>query len=176
MGSRLPTEEEALNLLRKSGCSKDVINHCRAVSELAVELARKLNDKGFKIDLELVKVGALLHDIGRSKTHTVDHVIVGSKIAKSLGLPKSLISIIERHAGGGITSKEARELGWPEGVYTPQTLEEKIVCYADKLIGGTKRIPLEKTLKDLALKLGEKHPALERLRKLDEEMRRLLED
>lgn len=176
MGSRLPTEEEALNLLRKSGCSKDVINHCRAVSELAVELARKLNDKGFKIDLELVKVGALLHDIGRSKTHTVDHVIVGSKIAKSLGLPKSIISIIERHAGGGITSKEARELGWPEGVYTPQTLEEKIVCYADKLIGGTKRIPLEKTLKDLALKLGEKHPALERLRNLDEEMRRLLED
>jgi len=176
MGSRLPTEKEALNILRKSGCSNDVINHCKAVSKLAVELAKKLNDKGLKIDLELVKVGALLHDIGRAETHTVDHVIVGSKIAKSLGLPKSIISIIERHAGGGITSEEAKDLGWPEGIYTPQTLEEKIVCYADKLIGGTKRIPLEKTLKDLALKLGEKHPALERLRKLDEEMRRLLED
>lgn len=176
MGNRLPTEKEALNLLRKSGCSNDVINHCKAVSELAVELARKLNDKGLKIDLELVKVGALLHDIGRSKTHTVDHVIVGSEIARSLGLPKSIISIIERHAGGGITGEEARELGWPKGVYTPQTLEEKIVCYADKLIGGTRRIPLEKTLKDLALKLGERHPALERLKKLDREIRSLLQD
>ncbi|MCD6529441.1 TIGR00295 family protein [Candidatus Bathyarchaeota archaeon] len=176
MGSRLPTEEEALKILRKSGCSTDVINHCKAVSKLAVELARKLNNKGLKIDLELVKVGALLHDIGRAKTHTVDHVIVGSKIARSLGLPRSIISIIERHAGGGITNEEAKDLGWPEGVYTPQTLEEKIVCYADKLIGGTKRIPLEKTLKDLALKLGEDHPALERLRKLDEEIRKLLED
>jgi len=172
----LPTEDEAINLLRKVGCSKNVINHCIAVSKLATDLAKKLVEKGIKVDLQLVKVGALLHDIGRARTHTVDHVIVGSEIAKSLRLPKSVISIIERHVGGGITDEEAEKLGWPKGVYMPQTLEEKLVCYADKLIDGNKVVTIERTIEEFSLKIGRDHPALERIRRLDEEMRNLLEN
>jgi len=171
----LPTEDEAVNLLRKVGCSKSVINHCIAVSNLAADLAKKLVEKGIKVDLQLVKVGALLHDIGRARTHTVDHVIVGSEIAKSLRLPKSVISIIERHVGG-MTDEEAEKLGWPKGVYMPQTLEEKLVCYADKLIDGNKVVTIERAIEKFSLKFGRDHPALERIRRLDEEMRNLLEN
>ena len=174
MKKRLPTEEEALDLLEKVGCSKGVIQHCIAVKNIALDLAKKLKKKGISVDIDLVKVGALLHDIGRAKTHSIDHVIAGSKIAKDAGLPKEVIAIIERHAGGGISMDEAERLGWPKRDYIPQSLEEKIVCYADKLVDENCRLGVENTLKEMASELGSDHPALERIKKLDEEMKRLL--
>ena len=86
-----------------------------------------------------MEAGALLHDLGRSKTHTVDHAVVGAQIAQSIGLPESVVRIIKRHVGAGITAEEAEWLGWPKDVYEPQTLEEKVVSYADKLIDALKK-------------------------------------
>ena len=113
MNEKLPSSKTALRLLSESGCSKSVIAHCKAVSALAVKFAEACEKKGLDVNVNLVEVGALLHDIGRSKTHGVNHVIVGVEIAKSLNLPESIVSIIERHVGGGITADEAKELGWP---------------------------------------------------------------
>ena len=76
-----------------------------------METAGKLEGKGLKIDIELVEAGALLHDLGRSKNHTVDHAIVGAQIAQSIGLPESVIRIIKRHVGAGITAEEAQMAG-----------------------------------------------------------------
>ena len=87
MSSELPNREQALGLLRKYKCSPQVISHCLAVADLAVETAGKLEEKGHKIDIDLVEAGALLHDLGRSKTHGVDHGVVGAKLAESAGLP-----------------------------------------------------------------------------------------
>ncbi len=81
MSSGLPNREQAIELLRKNNCPPKVISHCIAVADLAVETADKLQSKGLKINVELVEAGALLHDLGRSKTHTVDHGIVGAQIA-----------------------------------------------------------------------------------------------
>lgn len=139
------------------------------MAKIALKIARKLENRGFNINLELVEIGALLHDIGRSKTHTVHHAIVGAEIAREKGLPEPIIKIIERHVGGGITAQEAEKLGWPVKDYIPKTLEEKIVCYADKLTEGNKQVPVEVTIKKLAAELGENHPAIERVRKLHEE-------
>jgi uncharacterized protein len=164
----LPSREQALQLLRENQCSMKVINHCKAVAELALETAKRLEERGFKIDFELVEAGALLHDIGRSKTHTVHHAVVGAEIAKSEGLPDSVVSIIKRHVGGGITSIEAAELGWPKDVYFPVTLEEKVISYADKLIENAARAPVDLTVQKLS---GEgKIEAAERVMKLYEEI------
>jgi uncharacterized protein len=141
-----------------------------------VRLANKLKDKGYNVDIKLVEAGALLHDIGRSQTHNVDHAAVGGEIARKLGLSESVVRIIERHIGAGIPEKEARALGLPEGVYIPETLEEKIVCYADKLISGRKEVEISVTIGDFAEKLGWDHPAIERLHKLQVEMDALLLD
>ncbi len=168
MSERLPTRKQALQFLRKSGCKENVIRHCEAVAQLATEIAEACHENGLDVDLELVQTGALLHDIGRSKTHSVHHAVIGANIAKSLGLPEPIISIIKRHVGGGITIKEAKELGWPKDIYTPQTLEEKIVSYADKLIEGSRRVPIEKTLDAFSQELPPS--AVERIQKLHEEM------
>jgi uncharacterized protein len=126
------------------------------------------------VDFELVEIGAFLHDIGRSKTHTVHHAVVGAEIAKSAGLPELVVSIIKRHVGGGIAASEAEKLGWPKDVYVPVTLEEKIVSYADKLIEGSNRVPVEITIEKLVKE--QKHEAAERVRKLHEEIAELIGD
>ena len=174
MSETLPSREQALQLLREKQCFEKVINHCLAVTELALETANTLKERGFEIDFELVEIGALLHDIGRSKTHTVHHAVVGAEIAKSAGLPDSVVSIIKRHVGGGITASEAENLGWPKDVYVPVTLEEKVVSYADKLIEKGKRVPIEATIEKLSEE--KKYEAAERVRELYDEITGLIGD
>jgi uncharacterized protein len=172
VSEKLPSREQALRILQENRCSVKVIKHCNAVAELALETAETCQEKGLKVNLELVEIGALLHDVGRSKTHTVDHAVVGADIAKSAGLPKPVISIIKRHVGGGITTEEAEKLGWPKDIYMPITLEEKIVSYADKLIGDSKRVPIETTMEHLSKEL--KNGAAERVKKLHEEITNII--
>jgi len=119
--------------------------------------------RGHDVDMRLVEAGALLHDIGRSRTHDVDHAIVGAEIAREMGLPEELVGIIEVHIGAGIPADEAVELGLPERHFFAETLEEKIVAYADKLIMGRREVPFEMTVDSFALKLGEDHPSIDRL-------------
>ena len=173
MSKELPSREQAIELLRKNNCPPKVINHCEEVAKLALEIASKLEKKGIKVDLKLVEAGALLHDIGRSKSHAVDHGVVGAKIAESEGLPEAVVRIIRRHVGGGITAQEAEKFGWPKDVYEPVTLEEKIVSYADKLIDKSKRVPIDLEIERLQV---EHKDAAERVRKLHEEITRLLGD
>jgi uncharacterized protein len=169
---QLPSREQALRLLKENNCSIHIINHCIAVTELSLDLAKKLQAKGLKIDLTLIEVGAMLHDLGRSETHTVNHSLVGVQIAKKIGLPDSVVNIIKRHVGAGISCDEADWLGWPKDNYIPQTLEEKIVCYADKLIDHDRVMPVEVEIEKL--QKNEMFEAAERVRKLHEEIRDLL--
>jgi len=175
VSEKLPSREQAIRLLHESGCSARVVRHCEAVAKLAVETTDTLRKKGLTVDVALVEIGALLHDVGRSKTHTVHHAIVGVEIAKSAGLPEPVVSIIKRHVGGGITADEANDLGWPtDDVYVPFTLEEKIVSYADKLIASGKRVPVERTIEQLSREA--KPEAARRVRKLHEEIDELIGD
>lgn len=172
MSKRLPSREQAILLLRKHKCPPEVIRHCEAVAELATETARQLQERGVKINVDLVEAGALLHDLGRSKSHTIDHVVEGAEIAKEEGLPKDLVDVIKRHLGGGITAEEAERFGWPKDIYAPVALEEKVVCYADKLIDNAKRVPIEAEIR--RLKKEGKLEAAERVRRLYEEITILL--
>ena len=176
MNEKLPSSQTALTILSECGCSEHVIAHCMAVSALAVKFAQACKNRGHKVDVELVEVGALLHDIGRSKTHDVNHPVVGVEIAKSLNLPQSILSIIERHIGGGISADEAKELGWTVKDYLPVTLEEKLVTYADKLIEGCKVVPIQNTIDKFCRELGENHPAVDRIIRLHVELVPLIGD
>ena len=173
---RLLTRAEALSLLAKAGCSQSVINHCRTVSKFAVKLVRAFQKKGYNVNVQLVEVSGLLHDIGRSRTHSVNHGLVGGEIAHSLELPDSVVQIIERHVGGGIPKEEARRLGWPARDFLPRTLEEKIVCYADKRVEGLRTVPMEQALKTYVRNLGKNHPAIERIQKLHKEIAAIVGD
>jgi uncharacterized protein len=152
-----------------------VIAHCKAVAEVALETARVCRKKGIKVNVDLVEAGALLHDIGRSETHSVDHAVVGAQIARAEGLPEAVVAIIERHVGGGITGAEAKALGWPPGEYVPATLEEKIVSYADKLVEtSNERMPIELTI--TRLKEEKLETAAQRVQNLHNEITKLIEE
>jgi uncharacterized protein len=162
----LPKREEALAIMREAGCSRGVVEHCLRVTKIAMRIARIFVSKGFEVDMNLIEIGALMHDIGRSKTHSVEHGVIGGQLAREMGLPEPLARIIERHVGAGIPSDEATEIGLPMEDYVPETLEEKIVTYADKLVECDREVDIEVTVEKLAKELGRDHPALERLRAL----------
>ena len=133
------------------------------VAGLAARIGGELVDAGFDVDLALVEAGALLHDLGRSVTHGIGHGAVGGELARGLGLPLAVVRIIERHVGAGIPADEALELGLPVGVYVPDSLEEKLVCYADKLAEGAGEVEFGVTVGRMAEELGEDHPAVARM-------------
>jgi uncharacterized protein (TIGR00295 family) len=163
MADNLPSNQDYIEILRKSGCSENVISHSQAVKELAVRMA-ELADA----DNELVSAAALLHDIGRAKTHGIRHAIVGADMARELGLPESVVLIIERHIGAGITKEEAKRLGFPEKDYVPTTLEEKIVAHSDNLIIENEKRPV----KEVAQRFEELgfHEAAKKILRLHEEL------
>lgn len=173
-GKNVMSEQEAINLLRKEKSPEILIKHSVTVSEISTILALAFKEKGYDVDLELVKVGGLLHDIGRVKTHSVRHGYLGGKLLRDRGIDERIARIAERHVGGGISNEEAEKLGLPEGRYMPESLEEKIVCFADKIVEINHVIPLEKTLDKLREELGSENSAVQRIMKLKEELARSL--
>jgi uncharacterized protein len=146
------------NVLIEAGCSPGVVAHCKAVSRAAVALAEKV--KQVSVDRELVRLGGLLHDIGRSRSHDIHHALEGVKLGKELGFSESLLSVIERHIGAGITAAEAERLGLPKKDYLPLTPEEKIVSYADNLTKGASAMPFEEAMERFRLILGPEHEGI----------------
>ena len=162
----LPSRDECIGMLGENGCSQSVVQHCIAVSDLAVRIAKRA-----EADVRLVEAGALLHDIGRCRSHGIDHAVIGVEIVEQMKLPTAVVKIIERHIGGGLTRAEAKALGLPDKEYIPKTLEEKIVAHADKLISGTRRTTVREAvsrftrrgLHDSALRILELHEELSAL-------------
>jgi uncharacterized protein (TIGR00295 family) len=128
--STIPNEQQCLDILRSQGTPDRVIKHVCTVTQLAVAIARRCG-----ANVDLVRAGGLLHDVGRSRTHGIRHGVEGEIIARSLSLPEPLVLIIRKHVGAGILPEEAAALGLPDLDYIPSTLEEKIVCHADNLVG-----------------------------------------
>ncbi|MDD5049084.1 MAG: HDIG domain-containing protein [Methanoregulaceae archaeon] len=120
-------------LLSFAGCSPAVIRHCKAVTSLADEYAKRTGIA----DLSLVHEGAMLHDIGRGATHSIRHAQEGARICRDLGLPEEIVLLVERHIGAGMTADECSLAGLLPIDCVPKTLEEKIVANADNLVRGT---------------------------------------
>lgn len=123
--------ESDLTLLREAGVSEPDIAHCVKVAEKALEIAERT---GALLNLELVGRGALFHDLGKAKTHDIEHGKIGAELGAGLGLPQPILDIMEKHVRGALTADEAIELGLPVKDYTLGTLEERIVIYADRLV------------------------------------------
>ncbi len=120
-----------IELLKKSGVLEEDIKHCIKVAEKALEIAKRI---GANLDTELICRGALFHDLGKAKTHEIEHGKIGAELGKKIGLEKEITDIMEKHIRGGLTEEDAKELGLPIKDYTLKTLEERIVIYADRLV------------------------------------------
>lgn len=170
MSKKLPSDATALHLLETAGCSKNVIHHCTVVAALATQIAEACKTRGIPVDVNLVRIGALLHDIGRGKTHGVDHGVVGAQIAEAAHLPAAVVSIIEHHVGSGITKQEAHRLGFPAKSYVPHSIEERIVAYADKLIEGGRQVSIDAAVERFRRDKQISDEAVERLKQWHDEL------
>ncbi|KAF5089010.1 TIGR00295 family protein [Methanobacterium aggregans] len=146
--------------------SDNIVEHCKTVSRKALQLSSNFDN----VDVDLVEEGALLHDIGRSKTHSIFHGVVGAEILRKREFPIEVQRIAERHIGAGIPQLEAEALGLPAKDYIPITLEEKIVAHADNLVHGTEEVGINFVIKKWEKRLGSDHPSIPRILKLHEEI------
>lgn len=143
---QLPTADQCRRIFQEERLDPLVVAHVEAVAVLARRVAEALQKRGHRVDADLVHAGALLHDIGRSKTHGLDHASVGAVLLRKRGLPEPLCLCVERHTGGGLDLAEAKALGLPAKDYTPRSLEEKVVCHIDNLFDGSQRQPMASEL------------------------------
>lgn len=139
----LPGEKDCLRLLSVNGAGERLLKHSEAVRGLALKIAQICG-----ADLQLVSIGALLHDIGRTRTRGIDHAYVGSQILEDANIDERIVRIVQRHTGAGIPKDEAISLGLPEMDFTPETLEEKIVAHADNLFAGDRKITLDQCVEN----------------------------
>ena len=162
----LPSNDFAYDLLRILRVPNQVRKHSIKVAEKALEIANKVKKK--KVDKNLVEIGALLHDIGRSKTHGFEHALIGGKILKERGLPNQLVRVCETHILGGLEREDANFIGLPEREYLPITLEEKIICLADKLTIGSKEVTIEQRFNKWFSKYGKTNLLLKSKKRIEE--------
>lgn len=120
-------------------CSNYIIDHCKVVYERSHDITKHYDN----VDLDLVKAGCMLHDVGRTITNEIEHAYLGADLLRGLDVDERICLITERHVGAGITSDEAKSLGLPDRNYIPETLEEKIVAHSDNLVHGVTKVDLD---------------------------------
>ncbi len=126
-----------------------LILHCKQVADLSVAILDKHTE--IKADPSFVYRAAMLHDIGVIKTSAagifcngtypyICHGYLGADMLRSIGLDDYAL-VAERHTGTGLSADEIAESNFPlpaGRIYMPQTIEEILVCYADKFYSKTK--------------------------------------
>jgi len=136
------------NILFSAGCDAGVVSHCKKTASIADSFG------GQSIDSSLVHSGAMLHDLGRSRTHSIHHARVGAELSADMGLSPEITSIIRTHTGAGLSEDDCVLLGLPPHDCIPRTLEEKIVAHADNLAKGSRAIRREERMMLIA---GQSH-------------------
>ena len=122
--------------------------HARAVADFALGLARKHPE--LELDEAFIYEAAMLHDIGIFLTDAprihcygseeyLCHGYLGAELLRSIGLERHA-RVCERHTGTGLTKEVIERNGWnlPVKDFVPETLEEQLICFADKFFSKTK--------------------------------------
>lgn len=129
-----------------------LLTHSRQVADRALAILDAHPEwvAAGEVDPVFVEEAAMLHDIGvvmcdAPKIHCfgthayIEHGYLGAEILRSEGLLKHA-EVAERHTGTGITMEQIlrENLPIPLKDYSPRTLEERLICYADKFYSKTK--------------------------------------
>lgn len=162
----IPDRELALDLLRRLKIPLSVRRHSEKVADKALEIADKITKTN--VDKNLIEIGALLHDVGRTKTHGFRHALIGGKILRERGFSINLARICETHILGGLDKEDAKRFGLPEKDYLPKTLEEKIICLADKHMAGTREVTIKERFERWFQKYGRSRILLKSKKRIEQ--------
>lgn len=146
--------------------------HSRAVARKALDCAGRHPE--LKLDTEFIEEAAMLHDIGIFLTYAdgifcdgplpyIAHGLAGELLLMSEGLPAHA-RVCALHTGAGLTAEEIRrqKLPLPERNLLPETMEEKLICYADKFFSKSpdvEKIDREKPLERVRAQMAGFGPA-----------------
>jgi len=138
------TEEEILDKYypEDNALRRLLIHHSEQVARRALDVAERHPE--LRLDRAFLRRAAMLHDIGIFLTDAPSihchgtapyllHGRLGAELMRSEG-DECVARVCERHTGTGLTAEVIARQGLPlpTGDYTPQTLEEQVICYADK--------------------------------------------
>ncbi|MDL2256602.1 HD domain-containing protein [Bacteroidales bacterium OttesenSCG-928-I14] len=142
---------------------KILFEHSLSVANKALAIADMHSE--MIINKAFIYEASMLHDIGiiytdAPKVHCygdspyICHGYLGSEMLRKEGYELHAL-VCERHTGSGITKEEIikRELPIPARDMLPVSLEEKLICFADKFFSKTKldkEKPIEKVRKGIA--------------------------
>lgn len=160
-----------------------LITHSRNVAEKALGVA-EANGLSASVDPQFVYDAAMLHDIGIVECDApsifchgtlpyICHGVAGAAILEKEGIGEKYRRVCERHTGSGITAEEieCRHLPLPHRDFLPETLEEKLICYADKFFSKSGDPDLQKSRERVEASMrrhGEK--AWERFLEMEKEL------
>lgn len=129
--------------------------HSRQVAQRALSIARKKPE--LNMDCKFLEEAAMLHDIGIFRCDAagiqcfgtepyICHGTIGAELLRAEGFPRHA-RVCERHTGAGLSLQEIKQqnLPVPHRDLLPETIEEQIICYADKFFSKTK-LDTEKTV------------------------------
>ena len=133
--------------------------HARKVAALALEMAA--HHPELNMDTTFIEEAAMLHDIGIFLTDApriycfgdkpyICHGYLGAELLRSLDYPRHA-AVCERHTGTGLTKEQIEREGWPLPArdFVPVTLEEQLICFADKFYSKTKHLEQARTLEQV---------------------------
>ncbi len=143
----LPDAEECEAMMAAADAGEAVRRHCRAVADLAVSMAMRLEEAGVELDVDLARAAALVHDIAKGRPH---HAQAGAEIVTEFGYPK-IAEVVARHMSIDFGDRR---------------IDEGAVVYlADKLIQGESRVSLEQRFAPAVSRWSEDPFALAGVRK-----------
>lgn len=149
--------------------------HAGKVTELALEMARKHPE--LELDLQFIEEAAMLHDLGIFLTDApriyccgtepyLCHGYLGAELLRSRGYERHA-RVCERHTGTGLTKEivASNDWGLPVKDFVPETLEEQLICFADKFYSKTKYLETARTFEQVVESMSRISPeAVEKVR------------
>jgi len=124
-----------------------LLKHCTQVRDKALQIAT--SNPHLQLDTTFIAEAAMLHDIGiflcdapRIHCHGshlyIQHGYLGADLLRSEGFPRHAL-VCERHTGVGLSLKMIQQtnLPLPQRDMLPISLEEQVICYADKFFSKT---------------------------------------
>lgn len=165
MMKQYPDREECIAMRKEYGTPDHVCAHCDEVARVAVRIGRRLNEKGYHLDLGLTQAAGMLHDIAR-KEH--DHARVGAEVVRSYGYP-AVAAIIAVH------------MHYPEFSPVEKINETDLVCLGDRTVKFDHYVGLDERMEYIMDKARhnagkEKEEVLARIRRSREQLRRYLSE
>ena len=124
-----------------------LLTHSRSVADKALQIAVKHPE--LHLDTGFLEEAALLHDIGIFMTDAsgiqcfgthpyICHGYLGSELLMKEGYPRHAL-VCERHTGAGMSLQSIieQDLPIPHRDMVPVSMEEQVICFADKFFSKT---------------------------------------